>query len=68
MSLLNLFFPRPALNVTNVPGITTEDPKVAELREKAKAKMEAWGRKSLSEGGNFSMNNRVLNPNQPTRA
>jgi hypothetical protein len=38
-----------------------EHPKVAELREKAKAKMKEWGRPSLLEGGEFSLNNTVLN-------
>jgi ribosomal 50S subunit-associated protein YjgA (DUF615 family) len=37
-----------------------EEPKVAELRAKAKAKLEQWGRKSLLENGPYSMNNTVL--------
>ena len=61
MSLLNIFFPRPPINVTdNLIGEMKEHPKVAELREKAKANMKAWGRKSLLEGGKFSIHNTVL--------
>jgi len=67
--LSNLFAPRPQVNAAAMAELAErerraafpEHPKVAELREKAKAKMKEWGRPSLLEGGEFSLNNTVLN-------
>jgi hypothetical protein len=61
-----LFFRQPAypVSIQQTMGAFQEEPKVAELRAKAKAKMEEWGRKPLLEGGKFSLNNTVLDRNK----
>lgn len=57
-----LIFPQPANDALPAirQGEIKEHPNVEKLRKEAKAKMEQWGRKSLLDGGEFSLNNKVL--------
>ena len=70
MKFLNKLFPQTAnlkVNIKPTIGVVKENPKLEELRAQAKDKMEKWGRKSLLEGGEFSLNNNVLNAHRQTR-
>lgn len=60
-ALSKFFFPTNEPRMAMVDGFKQEAETLQQKREDAKRRMKEIGRKSLIEGGEFNLNNKVLN-------